>query len=91
MPGTDFTALNNAITALTAQVTATEGVEDSAVALIAGFASAVTKAVSDALTADDAADQGSIAVANQAIADVAARFKASGDKLGAAVTANTPA
>ncbi len=86
----DFTALNAAIAALTTQVAATEGTEESAGALIAGFSAQITKAVTDALTADDAADNGSIVAANQAIADVTARFKAADDKLGAAVAANSP-
>jgi hypothetical protein len=84
----DLTALNTTITALTAEVTRTEGTEDSAGVLIAGFSSAVTKAVTDALTADNAANQTSIDAANKAISDVTARFAAADDKLGAAVAAN---
>lgn len=85
----NFAELNAAIVALTTQVTATEGVTDSAVALIDGFAAQVTKAVTDALTADDAADNGSISAANSAIADVLGRFKAAGDRLGVAVAAHS--
>lgn len=84
----DFAALQQAINALTAQVEQTEGTEASAKALIEGFAAQVQKAVSDALTADNAADQGSIDAANQAISDVTARFAASGSALGAAVASN---
>ena len=84
----DVQALNAAIAALTTQVAATEGTEDSAAALIAGFAAQVTKAVTDALTADNAADQTSIDAANAAIASVTTRFNASAEKLGAAVVAN---
>ena len=84
----DFTALNATITSLTAEVARTEGTEDSAGVLIAGFAAAVTKAVTDALTADNAANQTTIDAANKAIADVTARFSAADDKLGAAVAAN---
>jgi hypothetical protein len=87
---TDFTALNNQIATLTAQVAKTEGTEASAGLLIAGFSAAVQKAVSDALTADDAADTGSINAAAQAITDVTSRFAAADDKLGAAVAANNP-
>ena len=89
----DVTALQNSINSLTAQVTTTVGVEDSAEALIAGFAAQVTKAVADALAADAAANQGSIDAATAAIAQVTTQFKASSDKLGAAVAANpgTPA
>jgi len=84
----DLTALNASIAALTAEVARTEGTEDSAGKLISGFSAAIAKAVADALAADDAADQGSIDAANQAIADVTARFVAADDKLGAAVAAN---
>jgi len=84
----DLTALNATITALTAEVARTEGTEDSAGKLIAGFSAAVTKAVTDALNADAAANAQSVAAANQAIADVTARFAAADDKLGAAIAAN---
>lgn len=86
----DFAALDAAVSALTTQVQSTETVEASAVALINGFASAVTKAVSDALTADNAADAASISAATAAIEATRARFANSGDALGAAVVANTP-
>lgn len=86
----DLTALNSSIADLTTQVAATETTEAGADTLIAGFAAQVTKAVTDALTADAAANAGSIDAANQAIAAVTARFKASSDKLGAAV-ASVPA
>ena len=90
MPGSDFTALNTAITALTAQATNTETVEASATVVLQGFAAQIQTAVTAALTADDAADQGSIAAANTAIAAVTARFVASAGTLGAAIPANTP-
>lgn len=61
------------LTALTAEVTNTEGVEASAVALINGFAAAV-----------DAANTAS----NAAISAVTARMRASADTLAAAVAAN---
>lgn len=83
----DATQLNQAVADLTAQVAATEGIEGSAVTLISGFAAAVTKAVADAISADDAGDAGTVAVATTAIADVLARFKASSDALGVAVAA----
>ena len=51
----DLTALNASIGALTTEVSRTEGTEESAGVLIRGFAAAVTKAVTDALTADAAA------------------------------------
>lgn len=84
----DYSSLNQAVTQLTNQVGATEGVESSATALITGFSAQITKAVTDALTADNAADQGSIDAANAAIAAVTERFNASAAALGAAVTAN---
>ncbi len=86
-----FDDLNAAVTALTAQVASTETVEGSAIALINGFSAAIAKAVTDALTADNAADQGSIDAAMSAISATTARFAASGSALGNAVTANTPA
>lgn len=86
----NFASLDAAVAALTTQVQSTETVEASAVALINGFAVAVTKAVSDALTADNAADETSIAAASAAIEATRARFAASGDALGAAVVAGTP-
>lgn len=82
------TNLDAALAALTAQVAETEGVEASAVALINGFAAAVTAAVTAALTADNAATQTSIDAATAAIEATRARFAASEDALGAAVAAN---
>ena len=86
----DFTKFQDAVTALRAQVAATVGVEDSAVALIIGFADTVKKAVTDALTADNAADQGSIDAAVGAITDATTAFANSQNKLGAAVSTVTP-
>lgn len=86
----DITILNAAVEALTAQVAATETIEASAIALIGGFGAAVTKAVTDALAADNAADDASITAAKEAIAAVTARFTASAGALGDAVVANTP-
>ena len=80
--------LNAAIADLTAQVAATEGTEDSAVALITGFSAAISDAVTAALTADNAADDASITAAQAAITATTARFTASAQKLGAAVAAN---
>ncbi len=86
----DVTRLNAAIATLTDQVAATETVEASASNLLLGFSSAIAKAVTDALAADNAADQGSIDAAMQAIADTTTRFQASAGALGTAVAANTP-
>jgi hypothetical protein len=87
----DFTALNQAIADLTAEVAEDETVESSAVTLINGFGAAVTTAVTAALTADAAANQTSIDAANGAIAAVVGRFVAARTPLAAAVVANTPA
>jgi hypothetical protein len=83
----DYTKLQAAVDALTLQVAATEGTEGSAVALIQGFAAQVSAAVAAALTADAAANQGSIDAAQAAIDTVTARFVASGKALGDAVAA----
>lgn len=84
----DFSGLQATITALQAQVEATKGVEASAKTLIEGFGAAVTKAVADALAADDAADQGSIDAAKAAIDATTAEFAASASALGSAIPAN---
>lgn len=86
----DFTNLQAKIDELVAQITKNVTVEGSATDLINGFAAAVTKAVTDALTADNAADQGSIDVAVAAIEGVRASAVDSADRLGAAIVANTP-
>lgn len=83
----DLSALNKSISDLASQVEQTEGTEQSAVVLIQGFADAVTKAVADALAADAAANEASVAAATQAIQETTARFTASASKLGAAVAA----
>ena len=83
-------AFDAAFASLTAQVAETETVSASAVALINGFATAITKAVTDALTADNAADQATIDAATAAIEGVRTRFAASEDALGAAVLSSTP-
>lgn len=87
----DVTALNAAVAALTDQVAATETVEASAKAAFEGFGAQIQAAVSAALTADNAADQGSIDAANAAIAGVTARFVASAAALGAAIPSGTTA
>ena len=84
----NFADLTAQIDALSAQAARTVGVEASAKQIITGFSTAITKAVSDALAADDAADQGSIDAAKAAIANVTTQFSASADDLGAAVAAN---
>jgi hypothetical protein len=76
--------------ALVAEVAEMDTLVTSVVALLAGQAEAISKAVADALAADDAADQGSIDAAQVAIDGAVASFKAQGAKLAAAVAANTP-
>ena len=83
----DLSALNASITALTTEVNDTETLDASVEAFIAGFSAQIQKAVADALTADAAANAASITAANQAVADVTARFIAARTKLGAAITA----
>ena len=85
----DFANLQAAIDAITAQADATKTTEDGAEALINGFAAQVTKAVSDALTADKAANDASIAAATAAIEATRTKFADSAAALGAAV-ANVP-
>jgi hypothetical protein len=79
------------LSGLIAAVTEAETVDASAVALIEGFAASVTAAVTAALQADDAADQGSIDAANTAIQGEVSRLVASKAKVATAITANTPA
>lgn len=77
------------LTALLAAVEKAKTVAASAVALINNFAQQTAAAVTAALEADDAADQGSIDAAVAAINAQAADLAASSDALGAAVSANT--
>ncbi len=85
----DLNALNAAVASAVTEVARTEGTEESAGVLIAKLAGAITQAVTDALTADAAANATSIAAATDAINAVTARFAAADDKLGAAVVANS--
>lgn len=86
----DFTALNKAVADTVAAATETETLDASVIAILNGQADAIKKAVTDALTANDAADQTSIDAAVAAINAVNGRFTAANVGLGAAVTANTP-
>lgn len=79
------------LSALTAAVEQAKTIEDSAVQLINGFAQRVADAVTAALAADDAADQGSIDAAVAAINEQASALTASSSTLADAVAANTPA
>ncbi len=90
MAGSDFTTINQAVADLVTQVAATETTEAGATAAINKQAELTAKAVADALTADDAADQGSITAATTAINAVRDRLLASAKPLGDAI-ANVPA
>lgn len=70
-----MTALDDAITNLSTQVTANTSAEASAVTLIQQLASMISANANDP----------------QAITDLSAKLQASADALAAAVTANTPA
>lgn len=87
----DTSKLKAAMDALAAEVTNTQGITASAIALIDGFAAAVTKAVTDALVDDNAADQNSVDAATAAIETTRGQFADERAKLGAAVAANSPA
>lgn len=63
--------------------------EGSAADIIDGFAAKVQEAVNAALAAHDVTNQAVIDAIDQSILQVKDEFKASSDKLGAAVVANT--
>ena len=84
----DFSGLQAEVAALTAQLEQTRGVAASAALLINTFAERVSTAVTQALTADNAADQGSIDAALEAIRQTKEGFAQSASELGAAVAAN---
>lgn len=84
----DTTNLGAAIAGLLTQVEATKTVQASATALITGFAAIVIQKVTEALTADNAADQGSIDAAAAAIQAAVAEVTSSTTALGDAVAAN---
>lgn len=72
-----------------AEVERAKGIQASAVALINGIGAKIAAAVTAALQADDAADQGSVDAAVAAVNEVVAGLKSSSDELGAAVAANS--
>jgi hypothetical protein len=83
--GEQMAALDDALTALTAKVTAEDTVIDSAVTLIQGIPALISAAVTAALA------QGATPAQLQAITDLGTTITAKSDALAAAVTANTPA
>jgi len=87
----DFTQLKKAIDDLTSQITSNVTIEGGATALINKIADMMNAAVAAALTADAAANQGSIDAAAVAINGVRDAALASATPLSAALTANTPA
>lgn len=84
----DLTLLNAAIERARAQAEKTAGTEDSAAVIIAAIREQVIAAVTAALTADAAANQGSIDIATKAINDTMDVIAEHDDKLGAAIAAN---
>lgn len=86
----DFSGLQQVIADLTAQAAQNTSLEGSATQIITGIAAAMTDAVTKALTADAAANQGSIDVAKTAISGVKDQFVGSAAPLAAAIAANTP-
>jgi len=72
---------------LESAVTEAEGEVTSVEVFIQGFSDKIKAAVEAALTADNAADQGSVDAANAAIAQVTARVKTASAALAAAITA----
>lgn len=85
MPAPDLTPT---VAAVVASVAKAKGVHDSTVAFINGVGAKILAAVTAALEADDAADQGSIDAATAAVATELAALDASSDALAAAVNAN---
>lgn len=76
------------LTALIAEVDRAKGIQASAVALIKGFGAKIAEAVTAALVADDAADQGSVDAAVAAINAKVVELSASSTELSDALTTN---
>lgn len=87
----NFTNLQAEIANLLTAVTETETVGDAAIALIINSLATAQAMVVAALEADKAANQESIDAAVTAFAAARTQLIAEKDKIGAAVTANTPA
>lgn len=86
--------VNVDLTAHLAAVTRATSLAAGAIGLIQSIGPLITAAVTEALSADDAADQGSVDAAVAAIQttinDHTSALQASSDQLEAAITANTP-
>lgn len=89
--GADTAALNKAVDDVTSATAAVEGAKDSVITFINGSAAATAKAVTDALTADNAADDASIAVAVGAINTVRDRQLAAAQAITEALATTPPA
>ena len=76
------------LTALIAEVERTKGIQASAKVLIEGIGPQIVAAVTAALEADDAADQGSVEAAVAAINTEIAGLAASSTELGNAIAAH---
>lgn len=91
----NFEELDQATSDLTSTVTEVETVDEAAATAIKGLienqATATAAAVEEALDADNAANNTSIAAAKDAILQVKTRMLASVSKLAAAIPAGTPA
>lgn len=83
-----FTDLQKSVDDLAVQVQATKGVQASAVAAFQKFGDIVIAKVTEALTADNAADDASIAAATAAIKAAVTEVTDSTNALGAAIVAN---
>lgn len=77
------------IEGLIAEVARQKGLKDSLIALVNGIGPRVQAAVTKALEEDDAADQGSVDVANAAIDQAMTDIKSNNDEFAAAL-ANNP-
>lgn len=75
------------LSALEAAVTEAEAGATSVEVFVQGLGDRIAKAVADALAADDAADQGTIDAANNAIAAEVARTKAASARIATAISA----
>lgn len=75
------------LTALTAEVADTEGIEQSAIAVINGFAAEIKDAVAKAIAADGFANDATNQTVQASIDAVVARFKNASASLATAITA----
>ena len=86
----DFSSLQAAVDAAVQAAANEQTVADSVVAFIQSQAAATQQAISDAITANDALDNSAIAVANQAVQNVADGMVARIGQLSSAITTSAP-